>query len=63
MLLRPQAKVPHHLHGLCILHLQMTLLNHTLHKMLVNQLAKGPPQRPILHSKQMTAAGDCMGNK
>lgn len=62
MLLRPHTKIPYHLHGLGMLHLDMALLNHALHKMLMNELPKRAPQRSILHSQQMAAAGNRMGN-
>lgn len=62
MFLRPETEVPHHLHSLCILHLDMVFFNHRLHEMLVNKLAERPPQRSILHSKQVTATRNCVGN-
>lgn len=51
MLFWPQTKISHHLHSLRILYLYMTLFNHALHEILMDQLPECPPQRPILHSQ------------
>lgn len=43
MLVRSQAKVPQHLHRLGILDLNMALLDHGLHEVLVHQLSHRAP--------------------
>lgn len=58
MLVRAHAKVPHHLHRLGILDLDMALLDHRLHEVLVHQLTHRAPQWPILHNQQMRPTRD-----
>lgn len=63
MLVRSQAKVPQHLHRLGILDLNMALLDHGLHEVLVHQLSHRAPQGPILHNQQMRPTGDGIGDE
>lgn len=58
MLVRSHTKVSHHLHRLGILDLDMALLHHRLHEVLVHQLTHRAPQRPILHHQQMRSTCD-----
>jgi hypothetical protein len=58
MLVRAEAEVSHHLHGLCILHFDVLFLDHALHKKLMDDLAETSPHISIVHDEQMIATGD-----
>ena len=51
------TEVMNHLRSFCVLESNVISFDHGLHEMLVNELAEGPPQRSILHDKEVVALG------
>lgn len=55
MLIRTNTHIPQHLHRLSILNLNMLLLHHRLHKVLMDELPESAPLLTILHNQQMVS--------
>ena len=58
MILRIEHKVPHHLRRLRILDMNMLLLTHGLHEILMHQFPDLPPRFAIVHNEKVIALGD-----
>ena len=55
---RIQQKVSHHLRCLGMLNVNMLLLAHGLHEVLMDQLSNHLPSFSIVHDEKMIALGD-----
>ena len=58
VLVRAQNEVPHHLHRLCILQLDMLFFDHALHEVLMDDFAETSPHVPVVHDEQMVTSGN-----
>lgn len=58
VLIRFYTEVAEHLHCLGVLNLEVSLLHHGFHEMLVDKLPKGTPEVAILHDQQVVAPRD-----
>jgi len=48
--------IPYHLHSFGVLDLDMFLLDHRFHKMLMCNLTEAPPKLPVVHDQHMIAS-------
>ena len=58
MIIRIDHEVPHHLSRFRVLDMDMLLLTHRLHEVLMHQLADLPPCLTIIHDEEVIALGD-----
>lgn len=58
VLIRFHTEIAEHLHGLGVLNLEVSLLHHGFHEMLMDKLPEGTPEVAILHDQQVVAARD-----
>ena len=57
MVVRIDQKVPHHLSGLRVLNMDMLLLAHGLHEILMDHFPDLPPCLAIIHNQKMITLG------
>ena len=52
-----EAKIVHHLHGLCVLQDNMFLFTSTLEKVTVDQFPEGSPLVTVAHDEKVVSTG------
>ena len=62
MIIRIDHKVPHHLSRFRVLNVNMLLLAHWLHKILMHQFPDLPPRLAIIHDEEVIALSDQSGH-
>lgn len=58
VIFRIYHKVPYHLRRFRVLNMDMLLLAHGLHEILMDQLPDLPPRLPVIHHEEVIALGD-----